>query len=65
MLRSRRAQSTLEYITVFAVAVAAIVGLAYTVLRPAISKMLDSSANRITNAATDFDNSNTGNRTTP
>lgn len=54
MLSRKKAQSTLEYITVFAAIVAAIVLFAYTRLRPAVESVLGSSASKITEAATTF-----------
>lgn len=54
MLKKSKAQSTLEYITVFSAITAAILVLAYTKLKPAVEKVLDSSADKITTAADNF-----------
>lgn len=54
MHREKKAQSTLEYITVFAVIVTVVVALAYNSLRPAVSNMLNTSASKITNATATF-----------
>ncbi len=54
MFRGKRGQSTLEYITVFAAIIAAIVVFAYLKLKPAVTKVLDSSSNRIQAAADEF-----------
>lgn len=54
MPRKIKAQSTLEYITVFVAIVTAIVALAYISLRPAVSNVLNASANKITNASNTF-----------
>jgi len=56
MLRKKRGQSTLEYITLFAAIVAAIVLFAYAKMKPAMEKVMDSSATKITNAAANFTN---------
>lgn len=57
MLRSKRkGQSTLEYIIVFTAIVAAILGIAYTTLKPAVQGVMTSAANKITNAADAFGN---------
>jgi len=45
MLRSRRAQSTLEYILVFTAVVAAIIFFANSVLKPKVGNMLEHVAN--------------------
>ena len=54
MLRSRRAQSTLEYIVVFTIVVAAIFVVAHGALRPAIVNVVDAAAAKVSNAATQF-----------
>ncbi len=54
MFRKRKGQSTLEYITVFAAIVAAILIFAYGALKPAVKNVLDASATRITNATGNF-----------
>lgn len=54
MLKKNKAQSTLEYITVFSAIVAAILVLAYTKLKPAVSSVMDSAAGKITTAADNF-----------
>lgn len=59
MFRKRKAQSTLEYITVFAAIVAAIVVVAYSVLKPAIKNLFEKAAEKINNTATTFAANNT------
>jgi len=54
MLRKRKAQSTLEYIAVFAAIVGAIVVFAYAKLKPAVQNVMDSSATKITTATNNF-----------
>lgn len=54
MFKKSRAQSTLEYITVFSAIVAAILVLAYTKLKPAVGKVLDSAADKIESSADKF-----------
>jgi len=54
MLNRTKGQSTLEYIAVFAAIVGAIVILAYTKMKPAVEKVMDSSAAKVTQSATDF-----------
>jgi uncharacterized protein (UPF0333 family) len=54
MLKRKKAQSTLEYIAVFAAIVGAIVVFAYVKLKPAVEKVMDSSATKITTATSDF-----------
>lgn len=54
MLTKRKGQSTLEYITVFAAIVAAILVFAYTKLNPAVQSVLNASATKITNATANF-----------
>jgi Flp pilus assembly pilin Flp len=58
MLERRRGQSTLEYITVFVVIVAAIVVVAFKMLNPTINKLFNATANKIDNAAGRFANYN-------
>jgi uncharacterized membrane protein len=53
-IRKRNAQSTLEYIALFAAVVAAIAVMAYTKLQPAVESILDSAASKISEAATNF-----------
>lgn len=55
MFRNKKAQSTLEYITIFVAIVAAIVAFAWSTLNPAAKSMLEASANKITNAVTAFE----------
>ncbi|MBU1124502.1 MAG: class III signal peptide-containing protein [Candidatus Omnitrophica bacterium] len=50
----RKGQGTLEYITVFAAIVAAILIFAYAKLKPAVETVMDSSADKITTAAETF-----------
>lgn len=59
MLSKRKGQSTLEYIAVFAAIVGAIVIFAYSKMKPAVEKIMDSSATKITNSANDFSTSTT------
>lgn len=54
MFRKRNAQSTLEYITVFAAIVAAVLVFAYAKLKPSVQKVMDSAATKIGSAADDF-----------
>ncbi|MDD2679213.1 MAG: hypothetical protein PHO03_00205 [Candidatus Omnitrophica bacterium] len=54
MLKRKRAQSTLEYIAVFAAIVGAIIIFAYLKLKPAVENVMDSSATKITTATSDF-----------
>jgi len=58
MFRKRKGQSTLEYITLFAAIVAAIVIFAYLKLKPAVESVMNSSANKITTAADKFQTTN-------
>jgi hypothetical protein len=55
MLRKKKGQSTLEYIAVFTAITAAILFFAYTKLKPAVDRVLTSSANSIEDAADRFD----------
>jgi uncharacterized protein (UPF0333 family) len=50
-MRRQRAQSTLEYIVVFAAIVAVVIWAAKTIIYPAINKGLENTENVITNAA--------------
>lgn len=54
MLRSRRAQSTLEYIVVFTIVIAVIFVVAHNAFRPAIVNLIDAAAGKVSNAATQF-----------
>ncbi|MCX5695854.1 MAG: hypothetical protein NTW18_04215 [Candidatus Omnitrophica bacterium] len=54
MSRRNKAQSTLEYIAVFAAIVGAIIVFAYAKLKPAVEKVMDSSATKITDASSNF-----------
>lgn len=53
-IRKRNGQSTLEYIALFTAVVAAIAIMAYSKLKPAVESILDSAANKITQAAGNF-----------
>ena len=53
-MKKSKAQSTLEYITVFVVVVAAIVAFAGRSLKPATENVLSNAAARIQNAANQF-----------
>lgn len=50
----RKGQSTLEYITVFAAIVAAIVIFSYSKLKPAVENMMNASATKINNSTNNF-----------
>lgn len=52
--RKRRGQSTLEYITIFAAIVAAILVFAYAKLKPAVENVMDSAATKIQTATDTF-----------
>jgi uncharacterized protein (UPF0333 family) len=54
MLRSKKGQSTMEYIVLFAAVVAAILAFAYTSLRGGVQKVMTESGNKITSAANSF-----------
>ena len=54
MLRKRKGQSTLEYITLFAAIVAAVLLFAWNFMRPAVGNVMGAAANKITNAAKTF-----------
>ena len=56
MLNRKKGQSTLEYITVFVAIVAVIVFVAFTVMRPAVNRVMVSAGNRIGAAAVGFEN---------
>ena len=56
MLRSRKAQSTLEYIVVFTIVVATIFVVAHGALRPAIVNLIEGAAGKVSNAAEQFRN---------
>jgi len=56
MLRSRKAQSTLEYIVVFTIVVAVIFVVAHSTFRPAIVNLIDAAAGKVSNAADEFRN---------
>ncbi|MDO8748254.1 MAG: hypothetical protein Q7J72_03945 [Candidatus Omnitrophota bacterium] len=56
MQNRRKGQSTLEYITVFAAIVAAIVIFSYSTLKPAVQNMMNASATKINNATSSFTN---------
>ena len=58
MLRKRKGQSTLEYITVFVAIVAAIILFAFSRLKPAVESIVNVSAGKITSAATTFNAAN-------
>ena len=54
MLKSKKAQSTLEYITVFVIVIAAIVAFAAGALRPATERVLTNTGTRIDTASPQF-----------
>jgi len=54
MLRSKKGQSTLEYIVLFAAVVAAIIAFAYTNLRTGVQSVQQEAGNKITGAAASF-----------
>jgi len=54
MRNKKKGQSTLEYITVFAAIVAAIVIFSYSNLKPAVENMMNASATKINNATSNF-----------
>ena len=54
MRRNVKAQSTLEYVVVFAVIVVAVLALAYNLLRPAVNNVMTQSAGQITAKAGTF-----------
>jgi uncharacterized protein (UPF0333 family) len=54
MLRKRKAQSTLEYIIIFTVIVVAVFILAYSLLKPGVEKVVNSSAKEMGDAADKF-----------
>jgi uncharacterized protein (UPF0333 family) len=56
MLDRKKGQSTLEYITVFVAIVAVIVFVAFTVMRPAVNRVMGAAANKIDSAAVRFQN---------
>ena len=51
MFRWKTGQSTLEYITLFAAIVAAIVIFAFAKMKPAVESVMNSSSNKIQTAA--------------
>jgi len=57
MSKCRRAQSTLEYIAIFAAIVGAVVIFAYSKMKPAVENVMDSAADKITRSTTDFSTS--------
>ena len=54
-MHKKRGQSTLEYIVLFAVIVAAVLAFTWLRMRPAVDRVMQSSADRITDAADNFD----------
>lgn len=54
MLRSKKGQSTLEYIVLFAAVVAAVIAFAYTNLRTGVQSVQVEAGNKIDAAATSF-----------
>lgn len=54
MLRSKKGQSTLEYIVLFAAVVAAIIAFAYTNLRTGVQSVQTEAGQKITDAAASF-----------
>ncbi|MCG2713865.1 MAG: hypothetical protein L6308_03340 [Candidatus Omnitrophica bacterium] len=59
MIKGRRAQSTLEYIAVFAAIVGAIVIFAYSKMKPAVENVFNASATKIGDAASNFTSNST------
>jgi Flp pilus assembly pilin Flp len=54
MLRSKKGQSTMEYIVLFAAVVAAILAFAYTSLRGGVKNVMTQSGQKINDAADNF-----------
>lgn len=54
MLRTKKAQSTLEYIIIFVAIVAAVFVLAYSTLKPGVKKVIQQSADQMGAAADKF-----------
>jgi uncharacterized protein (UPF0333 family) len=54
MLRTKKAQSTLEYIIIFVAIVVAVFMVAYAALRPAVEDMENQAADQISAAAGRF-----------
>jgi PDZ domain-containing secreted protein len=54
MLRTKKAQSTLEYIIIFVAIVAAVFMLAYKTLKPGVQKVITASADQMGAAADKF-----------
>ena len=54
MLRTKKAQSTLEYIIIFVAIVAAVFVLAYSLLKPGVKNVIDGSRREMDKAAGDF-----------
>ena len=54
MLRTKKAQSTLEYIIIFVAIIVAVFVVAYNALRPAVEDMENQAAGQISAAATRF-----------
>jgi len=54
MLRTKKAQSTLEYIIIFVAIVAAVFVLAYSTLKPGVKRVIDGSKREMDTAATNF-----------
>lgn len=54
MFRKKKGQSTLEYITVFAAIIAAVLIFAFAKLKPAVENVMGSAATKVNTAATNF-----------
>lgn len=54
MFKTKKAQSTLEYIIIFVAIVAAVFVLAYSTLRPGVKSVVDGAAREMTAAAGRF-----------
>lgn len=61
MKRAIRGQSWLEYMILFTAVVAAILVFGYTKIKPAVEKVMDASAGKIEDAATNFQTDTTSN----
>lgn len=53
--RIKKAQSTLEYMAIFAAVVGAIVVFSYQKIKPAVEGIMDSAVTKLDGAATDFE----------
>ena len=54
MLRTKKAQSTLEYIIIFVAIVAAVFTLAYKTIKPGVERVINASAREMTTSAANF-----------